>query len=160
MRDGGDQLGVAALGAAAGLGAAQGDHQLLHRPLGAGPHVAGGDQHLAAAGQQQIALRLAGADGETAVRVGQLPPAAAVEVLQREDVLQSAAEGGPGVDPGQPGGGTVEADHPARRVGDHQAVRKVVRIELRPAADHGCPPRLPTVSFPPPRQTLAPPGLG
>ena len=50
-------------------------------PVGCGAHVARGDEDLPAAGQQQIALGLADADGEPAVRVGQLPPAAPFEVL-------------------------------------------------------------------------------
>lgn len=129
MGDRGDQLGVAAFGAAPGLGAAQRDH---HPAYGTGrvlAYIPCGDQDLAAAGQQQIALGLADPDGEAAVRIGQRPPAAALEVLQRQDVLQGAAEsGGPGHG-GDPGGGGVEADDPAGLVGDDQAVGEVVGID-------------------------------
>ena len=93
MGDGGDQLGVAALGAAAGLGAAQGDDEAAHGSGRALAYVPGGDQDLTAAGQQQIPLGLADPGGEPAVRVGQLPPAAALEVLQRQRAFQRAAEG-------------------------------------------------------------------
>ena len=79
--DGGDQLGVAALGAAAGLGVAEGDDDAADGAGGRGAHVARGDEDLTAAGEQQVALGLADADGEAAVGIGQLPPAAAFEVL-------------------------------------------------------------------------------
>ena len=129
MGDGRDQLGVAALGAAAGLGAAQADHQPAYGPGGALAYVPGGDQHLTAAGQQQIPLGLSDPGGEAAVRVGQRPPAAALQVLQRQCVFQRAAEsGGPG-DGGDPGGGGVEADDPARLVGDDEAVGEVVGVD-------------------------------
>lgn len=79
--DGGDQLGVAALGAAASLGVAQGDDESPDGPGGPGADVARGDQHFTPAGQKEIALGLSDADGEATVRVGQLPPAAPLQVL-------------------------------------------------------------------------------
>lgn len=129
MGDGRDEFGVAAFVAAAGLGAAQADHQ---PPYGTGralAYVAGGDEDLAAAGQQQVAFGLADAGGEAAVGVGQLPPAAALEVLQREGVFQRAPQcGGPGHG-GDPRGGGVEADDPAGLVRDDESVGQVVRIQ-------------------------------
>ena len=82
-------------------------------PLGAVADVPGGDEHLAAAGQQQVALGLADPGGEASVGVGQLPPAAAFQVLQGQCVLQGCAEGVGGADGGDAGGGGVEADRRA-----------------------------------------------
>ena len=96
MGDGGDQLGVAALGAAARLGAAQAITR-RRTTRGALADVPDGDQDLPAAGQQQIALGLADAGGEAAVRIGQCPPAAALEVLQRQRVLQGRPSARPGI---------------------------------------------------------------
>jgi hypothetical protein len=79
--DGGDQFGVAALGAAPGLGVAQGDDDPADGAGGAGADVARGDEDLAAAGEEQVAFGLADPDGEAAVGVGELPPAAALQVL-------------------------------------------------------------------------------
>jgi len=79
--DGGYQLGVAALGAAAGLGVAQGDDDAADGAGGAGAYVARGDEDFPAARQQQIPLGLPVPDGESAVRVRQLPPAAPLQVL-------------------------------------------------------------------------------
>lgn len=81
MGDRGDQLGVAALGAAAGLGVAQRDDHAVDGTGGLRPHVARRDEDLTAAVQQQIALGLTVADRETAVRVGELPPPAALQIL-------------------------------------------------------------------------------
>src|SRR5690606_4770070 len=81
VRDGGDQLGVAAFGAAAGLGVAQGDDEAAQRAGGSGAAAARRHAALPAAGQQQVASRLAVADGEAAVWVGELPPVPAFEVL-------------------------------------------------------------------------------
>ena len=107
------------------------------RAGGRGAHVAGGDQHLAAAGQQQVALRLADADGEAAVGVGELPPAAALQVLQGQRLLQAAAEGVGGGHGGDAGGGGVEADHAPVLVGDDQAVGQVVGVDAEPSARVG-----------------------
>lgn len=134
--NGRDEFGMAALGTAAGLGAAQADHQPAHRAGRALAYVAGGDEDLAATRQQEVAFGLADAGGEATVGVGQLPPAAALEVLQRQRVFQRAAEGGGPGNGGDPRGGGVEADDPAGLVRDDESVGKVVRIQwLVPGSD-------------------------
>lgn len=129
MGDRGDQLGVTALGAAAGLGVAQRDDDAADGPGGRGAYVARGDEHLASPGEQQIPLGLSDADREAAVRVGQLPPATAFEVLQGKGRLQVASEGRGGGDGGDTGGGGVEADDPAVLVGDDESVGQVVGVD-------------------------------
>lgn len=99
-----------------------------------GAEVAGGDQDLASSGQQQVALGLAAAGGEPAVRVGERPPAAALEVLQGQRLVERAAEGLAAGQGGDTGGGGVEADDPAGFVGDDQAVGQVVGVDAEPPA--------------------------
>lgn len=138
MGDGGDQLGVAALGAAAGLGVAQGDDDAVDGAEGFGTHVAGGDQDLAAAGEQEVALGLTDADGEAAVGVGELPPAAALQVFQGQCALQGPPEGFGGGGGGDADGGGVETDHPAVFVRDDQTVGQLVRVDAEADEIAGC----------------------
>ncbi len=137
MGDGGDQLGVAALGAAAGLGAPQGDDEPAHGAGGVGTDVARGDEHLAATGEQQVPLGLSAAGGEAPVRVRQRPPAAAFEVLQRQGPVDGGAERLLGRQGGDPGGGRIEADHPAGVVGDDEPVGQAVRVHREAEAVSG-----------------------
>ncbi|CAM5728052.1 hypothetical protein SBADM41S_04967 [Streptomyces badius] len=116
-------------GTPAGLGPPQADHDPAHRSGRVLAYVTGGDEHLAAAGQQQIALGLAVAGGETAVRVGQRPPALPLEVLQRKDGVQRQADRVGAGGRRDPGGGGVEADDVSALVGDDETVGEIVRVE-------------------------------
>ena len=93
MRDGGDQLGAAALEPGALLRAAQRDDQPVDRAGAAVTDVADRDEQLAAVGEVQRPLRVPGAGRQAVVRVDEQPPVAAVLVAELQHVEDVLADG-------------------------------------------------------------------
>jgi hypothetical protein len=136
VRDGGDELGPAALEPRPLLRAAQADDEAANRARTAVAHVADGDEELGAVGQEERSLRVSGAGGQAVVRVDADPPVAAVLVAEGqhvEDVLADRLVGGDG---GEPDGGPVEDDQAAGLVGHDEAVGQLVG-HLRLGVGHG-----------------------
>ena len=126
VRDGRDEVGAAALDAARARGCRAGTTTRRASRRSGVADVGRRDQQVAAAVEAQLALGLAGAAGQPAVRVGAGPPVAALVVGERQDVAVVAAERGVGGGAEQPLGGRVEGDDHAVGVGDDEAVRQVV----------------------------------
>ena len=68
-----------------------------------------------------------GPGAQAVVRVGARPAAATLGIAQRKHVVDVPAQRVAGRRPGQPRGGGVEDLDPAVLVGNHQAIRQVVR---------------------------------
>ena len=127
MRHGGDKVGPAALEPGPLAGVVQGDHQPQHGAAAVRlADVANDDEHLGAVRQVQRALRMPGAGLQAVVRIGEVPPVAAVGVVQRQHAEQVLAECFGGIGAGQLRGGPVEHGDAACVVGDDETVGEFV----------------------------------
>jgi hypothetical protein len=111
------KVGARALEALPRVGVAQRDDEPLQPPVRPA-HVRRRDQQLTAAGEGELALGLAPPAPQAGVRVGALPPVAALAVRQRQDLAVVTAERRVGGEAEQPLGGRVEDDHAALGVRD------------------------------------------